>query len=326
MREGKFVISLDYELMWGVRDKKTVFSYGKSIVSGKSALISTIELLERYGCNATVATVGLLFLKNKNDIISNIPNELPTYVDTNLSPYRFIIEELKESGNFDSAYFGYELTKRLQQYSNVEIATHTFSHYYCLEKGQTIFQYEQDLQKAISVAKREGSNIRSIVFPRNQFNNSYLRSSKNAGINSYRGNPNHRIYRSSSGNEESLLKRLLRLLDTYINLTGHHCYDLKINNEELPLNIPGSRFLKPYSSSLKQFDPLKLNRIKKSMTFAAKNNKIYHLWWHPHNFGNQPEKNLEFLKKILQHYIFLKEKYSFSCQSMNEIYEQTLSK
>ena len=30
-KQGYFVISLDFELFWGVRDKRTIEAYGKSI-------------------------------------------------------------------------------------------------------------------------------------------------------------------------------------------------------------------------------------------------------------------------------------------------------
>ena len=55
------------------------------------------------------------------------------------------------------------------------------------------------------------------------------------------------------------------------------------------------------------------------MTFAAKNNLTYHLWWHPHNFGANMEENFKFLEKILQHYKFLNEKYNFQNYTMSSL-------
>jgi len=34
------------------------------------------------------------------------------------------------------------------------------------------------------------------------------------------------------------------------------------------------------------------------MKFAAENNCIYHLWWHPHNFGNNKNENLQNLERV----------------------------
>jgi len=54
------------------------------------------------------------------------------------------------------------------------------------------------------------------------------------------------------------------------------------------------------------------------MTYAAKNGLMYHLWWHPHNFGNNIEENFNTLKSILEHFRFLNEKYNFESKTMAE--------
>ena len=58
------------------------------------------------------------------------------------------------------------------------------------------------------------------------------------------------------------------------------------------------------------------------MTYAAKNKKILHLWWHPHNFGRDSEKNLINLVKILEHYKSLHSKYNFQSITMNTLCEK----
>ncbi len=45
------------------------------------------------------------------------------------------------------------------------------------------------------------------------------------------------------------------------------------------------------------------------MSYAAKNNLIYHLWWHPHNFGANTAKNIQNLTKLLNHFQYLSKKY-----------------
>ena len=54
------------------------------------------------------------------------------------------------------------------------------------------------------------------------------------------------------------------------------------------------------------------------MSFAAKHNLVYHLWWHPHNFGYNTAQNFEQLEKILIHYSKLREKYNMDSKTMNE--------
>ena len=88
----------------------------------------------------------------------------------------------------------------------------------------------------------------------------------------------------------------------------------------MPLtNIPASRFLRPYSRRLAIFEPLQLRRIKKAMTYAAMHGEVYHLWWHPHNFGRDTEKNIAFLTKILDHFKTLQEKYDMESVTMRTL-------
>jgi hypothetical protein len=125
--------------------------------------------------------------------------------------------------------------------------------------------------------------------------------------------------RASAGSENTKWKRLCRLLDNYVNISGHNCYSLENLKREPVLNLPASRFLRPYSKKLSFPDGLRLRRIKNDMTYAAKYGKIFHLWWHPHNFGANMEANFKFLKKILEHYQYLHDKYGFESCSMSDI-------
>ena len=84
-------------------------------------------------------------------------------------------------------------------------------------------------------------------------------------------------------------------------------------------NVPGSCFLRPYSEKLSWLEPLRLRRIKAEMTAAARTGKIYHLWWHPHNFGRNLKKNFSFLEQIIAHYEVLAEKYNMESLNMKDI-------
>jgi hypothetical protein len=61
--------------------------------------------------------------------------------------------------------YGQSIIQKIIRTPNQELATHTFSHYYCLEPGQTIDQFSKDLEAVNKIHKREGNNPISIVFP-----------------------------------------------------------------------------------------------------------------------------------------------------------------
>lgn len=311
-KKGTIIISLDFELNWGVHDVFTLAQYKEQIIGAREAIPRMLELFREYDIHATWATVGFLFFKNKKELIAHLPACHPSYVNTRFSPYEKL-NEVGENEELDPYHFGSSLIKMIRTYPHQEIATHTFSHYYCLEEGQTIEEFEADLQAAVKVGP-----TRSLVFPRNQTNPEYLKICKKYGIQSYRGNEQSWIYKANRFHKEGLLKRMFRLSDCYLNISGHHTYQLKRVDTKPIVNLPSSRFLRPYSTKLKALEPLRLNRIKKSIMNAAEKGEVYHLWWHPHNFGGNLDKNIQFLKEILQLVAKLRSDYEFESLNMAE--------
>ena len=84
---GQFVISLDFELFWGVRDKRKIEDYGPALTKVHEIVPNMLELFRQYGIRSTFATVGLLFAKNKVEMKKFSPSVKPGYKDINLSPY-----------------------------------------------------------------------------------------------------------------------------------------------------------------------------------------------------------------------------------------------
>lgn len=324
--KGFLVISLDFELMWGVRDKKTIESYGDNILNGKIAIIEMLKLFSQFKVKSTFATVGFLFHKDVSDLEKKLPKYLPNYKHENLNPYKSIQNDNEYYNINKLYYFCPALIRQIIDSQLHEIASHTYSHYYCLEEGQSLKEFEADIIKAKQVAKVQNIELKSIVFPRNQYNPDYLKVCMEHGIESYRGNEEHYAYESSNQNEQTYFKRLIRLIDSYLNITGHHCYDLESILNQKPYNIPASRFLRPFNKTLFFLERLKVNRVKKAMTFAAKNNKLYHIWWHPHNFGKNLKKNLSILEELLSHYSYLNQAYGFESLTMKEVGERISGK
>ena len=53
------------------------------------------------------------------------------------------------------------------------------------------------------------------------------------------------------------------------------------------------------------------------MKHAAKHNEMFHLWFHPHNFGTYTENNFLNLEKIFKQYSALNLKYNFKSETMS---------
>ncbi len=321
-KKGYFVVSLDFELFWGMTDASTLHAYCKNIAGERSAIPRMLEYFTEYGIHATWATVGMLMARNKTELLSLLPpyDLRPIYPDPRMSTYHYIEHTtLGESEGDDMYHYGSSLVELILKTPHQEFANHTFSHYYAVDgsgNDRTILARDLDAHSAIS--KTYGITTTSIVFPRNQVSDVSLEVLREKGMTAYRGNENHFLYRARGYSEQNLLIRALRLVDHYVNISGHHTYKIQ-KPEATILNVPASRFFRPYMKSLSMLEPLRLLRIKCAMTRAAKRGEVFHLWWHPHNFGVNQKENFKNLSAILEHFKMLQKKYGMQSASMREI-------
>lgn len=318
-KTGALVISLDFELYWGVRDKRTLSDCEQNLQGARQVIPAILELFHKYEIHATWATVGFLFCETREELIGTLPNELPDYADPNLSPYRYVLSgALGAREQVDPYHYALSLIRLISSCPHQYIGSHTHSHYYCLEPGQTARTFSEDLAAFKKVARKKGYAPTSIVFPRNQFTPSYLAVCKKHGFTAYRGNERSWMYKAGSSAQNTLLKRALRLVDAYVNLSGHHAYETLSTSQEGLVDVPASRFLRPYSPRLRWLESIRLKRLQRDLLYAAKNRRLYHLWWHPENFGSHLAENLRVLEQLLQCYAKLRSQYGMQSLSMEE--------
>ena len=318
MNTSTLILSLDFELLWGMRDGHTVADYGENILGGRTAIPPLLEMFESRNIHATWATVGFMFSQNADSLKAFIPSDLPTYDNHILSPYP-VMAEIASS---DPAYwFAPDLLHQIASTPCQEIGSHTFSHYYCREAGQTLAQFEADMLAAKAIASDNGYNLTSVVLPRNQCESEYIEVLAKLGFTAYRDEENDWIHEKIKFRP---LMRILRLMDVYLPLTGQGGYIPKIENGIV--NLVGSRMYKPYFKPLAFMERLKIRRIKRQMLHAAKNGLTFHLWWHPHNIGVRTEFHLKQLEEILDYYEILKEKYGMRSLNMREAAQEVLDR
>ena len=315
---GRLVVSLDFELYWGVRDKRSIADYRDNLLGVREAIPAMLRLFEQFSIHATWATVGLLFCSGREDAISSSPERKPGYTEARFSPYA----DSSTWGNdeqSDPFRFAPSLLDAIARTPHQEIASHTFSHFYCLEAGQTEQEFDADLAAAVAVAARRGVALKSIVFPRNQVNEAYLPSCARAGLRSYRGTLQRGLYAPRNEQDESPLIRGQRLLDNYLPLSGDRSTALEDLGVAAPYNIAGSSFLRPHAQRLALLDGRRRQRIVTELVNAAANGRVYHLWWHPHNFGRNLGENINFLAKLLGHFSELRKRHGMQSVTMDEI-------
>ncbi len=310
---GRFVISLDFELMWGVRDHRSVADYGDAVLGARQAIPQMLDLFERYDIRATWATVGLLFARSQDEMRKFAPNIRPAYDNTGLSPYA-ALDQIGVDETDDPHHFGRSLLDRIAGTRGQEIATHTYGHVYALEPGMTPEAWRADLTAAIAIAQQAGHQMRSIVFPRNQMGPEHVSICQELGLTVIRGNPPGSVYRPRSGNELTSWVRALRFLDGALPLLGPVCFTLPVKGDVI--DVPASRFLRPWNARFPLYSSLHQRLIRRELTQAAKAGQGYHLWWHPHNMGRNTDRNMAQLQAIMQHFSDLRDRYDFQSANM----------
>jgi peptidoglycan/xylan/chitin deacetylase (PgdA/CDA1 family) len=322
-REGTLVVSLDFELYWGVRDKRTLPECEARLAGTRQVVPRLLELFRRHEIHATWATVGLLLCDSRQDALRRAPEVRPSYLHRNLSPYPYLSTVGDDEKN-RRLHFAPELVRQVVETPHQELATHTFSHFYCLERGPSPDEFGADLRSACLVAAEKfGRELVSLVFPRNQVDAAALRVCRGAGVLAYRGNEDTWFHRARKGSEERWAHRLLRLLDTYLDISGSHAYDVPRASVP-PIDLPSSRFLRPYTRALRALEPLRLRRITSAITSAAQRGQVFHLWWHPENFGVDQDENLAFLEDVLRAFDAARTTHGMRSCAMGELAREVL--
>ena len=312
---GTLIVSLDFELFWGMLDCCALEDYQDNVLGGRKAIPQLLELFQKYGIHATWAAVGFLFADNFEELRRYFPENRPGYDNSSLDPYRefSLIGKNEEEA---PCFYAPSLLKMIADAPGQEIGSHTFCHYYCRETGQIPAQFAADMAAAKAIAADHGYNLTSVVLPRNQCEPEYTEILRQAGFTAYRDEENDWIYnRVKSG----LLFKVLRTLDMYLPLTGLGGYTPKC--ESGIWNLTGSRMYRPVKPHL-PLEGLKLRRIKGQMLHAAKNGLTFHLWWHPHNVGVRTEQHMKQLEEIFRYYEELKQIYGMRSLNMREAAEE----
>jgi peptidoglycan/xylan/chitin deacetylase (PgdA/CDA1 family) len=323
--KGIFTISLDFELHWGVFDKKDRLNRTTCYQNTLKLIPELLRLFEKHKVNVTWATVGGVFAKDRSEWEKLKPATEPEYVAEKYSAYKWVDRHgLPENLYF--AHFAPDAIENILQFPGQELGTHTFGHYYCLEEQKDYEAFDADLKAVKKTALKFNTKPISLVFPRNQFNDECLRICYNNGIKVIRSNPSSWFWEPIADGKPQLLRKIARTGDAYVKLGGRTSYPLNSISikKNTPIQLPASRLFRPWNSRYRLSNKLSLQRILNELKSAAIHEECYHLWWHPENFGDHPEENLNNLKVILKEYENCRTKYGMTSWNMGEFAKHLL--
>ena len=296
---SNFTLSLDFELRWGTLELPK--KYDENILGARKAVPLMLKLFEKYKVEAIWATVGLLFCKDYDDYEKFMPDTVPKYKNSKLNAFYF---KPGKNEKEDKLHYANSLIKLIKETPGQEIASHSYSHFVADDPFQTKKNFDDDCKASKKIAKELFNiDLKTYVFAKNRINQNYFSTLHKYGFT--------RIRVPSNGHDSSkkILHRIIRTINVFFPIISVFDKSKVYEYENLTF-IYANKFLRPaFKSNLLNLFMIK--KIKKEMTYAAKNNLDYHLWWHPHNFGKNINKNLSNLEQILLHYNRLKQKYNF---------------
>lgn len=319
---ARLLLSLDFELHWGVFDHVPLDEKGRRYFLATRALVpEVLRLFEQEKIHCTWATVGMLFANSREQVMQFFPDKKPVYNKPKINAYALFEQKLvgKNEGD-DPFHFAPSLIGQILNAPGQELGSHTFSHYYCLEPEMDQESFGQDLAAAQSIAKENfGITLRSLVLPRNQFENALLQPIAAAGFTSVRTNPDIWFWEGAAVDDEGIRKKFFRLTDHYLPIQKTTDFHPEKTKKGAVLQVPASRFFRPFLWKVDGYGGqfFKIERIKNEMTAAAIAEKTYHLWWHPHNLATHPEKNMAALRTIIRHFQMLRDKYGMESSNMS---------
>lgn len=314
---GTLIVSLDFELFWGMLDVCTLEDYQANVLGGRKAIPQLLKLFQKYNIHATWATVGFMFAENREELKRYFPEPqlLPSYANEALNPYTWF-DNIGANEQEAPCFYAPSLIRLVSETPGQEIGSHTFCHYYCRERGQTVEQFAADMRAAKTIAADHGYDVTSVILPRNQSEPEYTQVLRETGFTAYRDEEHDWIHKL----KWTMLLRALRLADAYLPVTGYGGYTPGMENGLC--NLVGTRVYRAIFPRLRFLEGLKLHRIKMQVRHAAKKGLTYHLWWHPHNLGLETQTHLNQLEELFAYYTELKEKYGMESLNMREAAEK----
>jgi hypothetical protein len=261
-----FIASFDCEGKWGLADQPE-----GSLVLFKNPLLTDaysriLELLDRYRIQATFAFVAAYCMDRQafEDHRAWFEDD-DAFQENWLSLFKSEIARDRIDGWFNPKPL--ELVKARGCH---EIASHGFTHRPLSEDvtPETAFYKEMSLGKQFFAEK--GCDIKTFIYPRNQIG--HVQRLSDFGILGYRDARR----RPSS----KMLERVLSLTHEFFGSPANTHSDLKE-----PLPIPSGYFLN-HRAGLRAVIPpsTTFHRWRSIVDDAIMNDRVVHLWSHPHNF------------------------------------------
>lgn len=293
MERGHFVISLDTELAWGRLTEENLADFIPLFKKTREVIEQLVGLFEKYNHPVTWAIVGRLIESpcTRVDGYCNCHDD-ETVLDLLNAPE---ILDIIVKSSIDH-----------------EVACHSFEHIIFGDENCTEADADRDLSCARQVLQSHGIESTSFVFPRNKIGHLHLLEQH--GFKAYRGEDITWFM-----NMPNLLQRFFRQLDLILAIRPE--VSMPYAASDNLLDIPGHMMFRIRHKGPGRHLPPSLlaKRAIKGLQEAASSKKVFHLWFHPFNFGYKTSEHLRALEQVLKHAAGLRERNLLTISTMQGI-------
>jgi len=300
------VISLDFEMRWGMHDKLGLQkdAYRENIENERLIVVpELLKLFKDRNVRVTWATVGALGCHNWDEYFSRAPQP-PKYHNTSFA----INPRYADFDPDGELFFAPELLKAISETPGQELGTHTFSHIFLREPGITDKDFEADLEAVSKLwVEHFGASPKSLVFPRNQC--AFIDVLRTSSIRIWRGNEIPWYYNCNETATNLKFPRLLRLVDAlnpFVRRASILSGDMTRSSLFLRINLSDFAWR------------LHFERIKSELK-SLQSGDIFHIWWHPHNLGKETSLRLSRIEQLLDAIAGKNEHGQLTSQNMGDL-------
>ncbi len=313
--KGIFVLSLDFELIWGTADLGIEHFRKACVIERQVVIDRLLRLFEEFEISATWAILGHLFLDKCE---SKKGQKHPEIVRPNFSWTKedWFAHDPCGKEDENSIHLGKSLVEKIRNCKvPQEIGSHSFSHIVFGDEGCSRETAEAEIVESIKVAEEQGIKLKSFVFPRNEIG--YLDVLKKYGFSSYRGvEPNW--YEDRKVSEK--VRRGFRLFDVIRAAAPPTVLPEK--DETGMWNIAGSAMYFPMHGFRRHIPvSTRVKRTIKGINAAVAKKEIFHFWFHPTNMVDEMEKMFDGLRQILEYVEKMRNERKLEILTMGEVAE-----
>lgn len=294
MTKGAFILSLDFELIWGTLDLHGPEAFRAACEFEREVVVDRLlRLLEELEVPATWLILGHLLLDSCRPQGTTPHPEIVRPRHHWVRGDWFAHDPCGDERSHPT-FYGRSLVEKIRACPvPQEIGSHSFSHVIFGDPGCSRETADSELGVSARLARELGLGPRSFAFPRNRVG--HLDLLPRHGIRCYRG-PGPRWYERRMGS--GALARMGHLADV---LLATRPPVVVPEWKACGLwDIPGSMIYFPMHGRRRHLPvSLRVRRAKKGLRAAVQHGKVFHLWFHPTNLADEPDRMFEGLREIL---------------------------